>query len=141
MEPIFREQAYVVMGACFEVHNHLGAGFLEDVSQQARGRELAIRDVPFVVKPKLPIACKGEVLPACYEPDFVTHDEIIVEPKALRTIDDAHRAQVPDYPKATGMQLGPLPHFGVTPDLPWERIVRTRNHSPHSPDSRLKDHV
>jgi GxxExxY protein len=33
-ELIYKEEAYKIIGSCFEVHNELGAGFLEAVYQE-----------------------------------------------------------------------------------------------------------
>jgi GxxExxY protein len=40
---LFPDESYRIMGACFEVHNQLGCGFLEAVYQEALAREFAIQ--------------------------------------------------------------------------------------------------
>ena len=62
----------------------------------------------------------------CYEPDFVCFGRIIVEIKAVVALDDVFRAQVHNYLKATGFELGLLVNFGTHPKLAYERIVRSR---------------
>jgi GxxExxY protein len=52
---------------------------------------------------------------------------IIVELKAAKALTDEHRAQVLNYLKVTGLQLGLLVNFGSHPKLEWERIVLTRH--------------
>ena len=61
-----------------------------------------------------------------YVPDFVCYDKIIVELKAVTELTDEHRAQVFNYLRATGMQLGLLVNFGHYPDLEYERIALSR---------------
>ena len=51
-------------------------------------------------------------------------DKIIVEVKAIKELTDAHRAQVHNYLKATGLRLALLVNFGHHPMLEHERIVR-----------------
>jgi GxxExxY protein len=34
MEIIYKEEAYAIIGACFEVYNEMGCGFLEAVYQE-----------------------------------------------------------------------------------------------------------
>jgi GxxExxY protein len=132
MDLIYREEVYAIVGACFEVYNEMGSGFLEDVYQEALERELGARNIPFEVKPKLPIYYKGRLLTKKYEPDFVLYSKIIMEIKAVKALTDEHRAQVQNYLKASQFQVGLLVNFGKPGALEYERIVRT---SPSSKDS------
>jgi GxxExxY protein len=61
-----------------------------------------------------------------YIPDFVCFGKIIVELKALKELTDEHRAQVLNYLKATGLELGLLVNFGHYPQLQYERIAKSR---------------
>jgi GxxExxY protein len=47
-----------------------------------------------------------------------------VELKAVTDLDEAHRAQVHNYLKATRLRLGLLVNFGHYPKVQYERIVR-----------------
>ncbi len=124
MDLIYREESYALVGACFEVYNELGSGFLEDPYQEASGLELGYRGIPFEAKPKLPIYYKGILLTKKYEPDFVLYEEIILEIKAVKALADEHRAQVQNYLKASSFKVGLLVNFGNSNDLEYERIVR-----------------
>jgi len=136
MDLIYREEAYAVIGACFEVYNEMGPGFLEDVYQEALERELTLRGLPFNPKPHLEIHYKGRLLVSKYQPDFVVHSKIIVEIKAMRALTDEHRAQVHNYLKASSFKLGILVNFGKPGDLEYERIVRAKVSSKDSLDSQ-----
>ena len=47
-EPIiFKEESYEIIGACMDVHNHLGAGFAEIVYKDALEYEFKQRDILF----------------------------------------------------------------------------------------------
>jgi len=59
---ILEDESYAILGACFEVYNELGCGFLEPVYHECLEIEFALRGIPFVSKPKLRIAFKGENL-------------------------------------------------------------------------------
>ncbi|WP_193212920.1 GxxExxY protein [Luteolibacter marinus] len=124
MELIYKKEAYDLIGACFEVYNEMGSGFLEDVYQEALESELGRRSLPFVSKPKLEIWYKGNLLTKKYEPDLVAWSKIIVELKAVSNLTDEHRAQVHNYLKASSFRLGLLVNFGKPKDLQYERIVR-----------------
>ena len=135
MNLIYREEVYGIIGACFEVYNELGSGFLEDVYQEALEREFAIRSIPYLPKPNLGIFYKGSLLRKKYEPDFVLHFKIISERKALKALNDDHRSQVQNYLKASRYQVGLLANFGKPQELEYERIVRTQSFPKDSLDS------
>ncbi len=120
---LYKDESYAIVGACFDVYNELGNGFLEAVYQEALSLELQTRKIPFVEKPKLEINYKGSRLNQHYEPDFVAHSEIIIEIKAVKTLDDVHRAQLHNYLKATSFKLGFLINFGDPKNLIHERII------------------
>lgn len=124
MEILFKEESYKTMGACFEVRNEMGSGFLEDVYHDSMIRELPLREIPYVSKPKMPIYYKEFLLSRKYEPDFLVYEKIILELKAVKALTDEHRAQVHNYLKASKLRLGLLVNFGNPKELEYERIVR-----------------
>ncbi|MCS6242754.1 MAG: GxxExxY protein [Opitutus sp.] len=58
-----------------------------------------------------------------YTPDLLCYDKIIVELKAAKSLAEEHRAQVINYLKVTGLQIGLLVNFGSHGRLEWERII------------------
>lgn len=122
-EIIHREESYKIMGACFEVYKEKGCGFLESVYQECLELELADQAIPFRSQQKLQLCYKGRPLKQTYEPDFVCHDKIILEIKAVSALTDEHRAQVQNYLRATGHRLGLLVNFGHYPKVESERIA------------------
>lgn len=123
---IYKDEAFKIMGACFEVYKGKGCGFLEPVYQECLGIELALQDVPFVPQKSLTLEYKGRRLKQTYAPDFICYDKIIMEIKAVSQLADEHRAQVINYLQATGFKLGLLVNFGHFPKLEWERIANTK---------------
>ena len=123
-EELLKDEGYALMGAAFEVYNHhLGAGFLEEVYQEALELELAARQVPFVSKPRLQVLFKEQLLKKHYEADLLVHSDIIVELKAVRAIAPEHEAQLLNELKATRKRVGYLVNFGAAPRLQWSRRV------------------
>ncbi|WP_305046459.1 GxxExxY protein [Geoalkalibacter sp.] len=120
---LFEQETYAIRGAVFEVYREMGCGFLEAVYQECLEAELIRRGVPFVAQQELRIRYKGQPLQQTYRPDLVCFDEIIVELKALSKTTSEHQAQVLNYLKATGKQLGLLVNFGSHPKATVERIV------------------
>ena len=133
-------QTYAIIGAAMEVHRILGSGFLEPVYQQAMTRELVLRGIPFRREIELPIIYKGHLLEAKYRPDFICHEAVIVELKALDRVGGREKAQVINYLKATGIERGLLLNFGnvrleyerliLTPRAPFEETAETRDQTP-----------
>jgi len=123
VEVILKEESYKIVGACFEVYNAMGCGFLEAVYQECLGIEFSNQTIPFKAQIPLELCYKGQVLQQKYIPDFICFDKVIVEIKALKNLSDEHRAQVHNYLKATGYRLGLLVNFGQHPKLQYERIV------------------
>src|SRR5262249_20885469 len=103
--------------------SRMGPGFLEAVYQECLALEFARRSISFESQPKLGLAYKGVALVQTYSPDFICFDQIIVELKAGREIADAHRAQVLNYLRATGLRLGLLVHFGLSAKARVERLA------------------
>ena len=124
MEILHKDESYRLVGACFEVYNDKGCGFLELVYQECLSIELKTQQIPFTEQSELQLEYKGQRLKQTYKPDFVCFEKIIVELKAVKVLTDVHRAQVHNYLKASGHRLGLLINFGSHPDLEWERIVR-----------------
>ena len=123
-ELVYKEESYQIMGACFEVYKEMGCGFLEAVYQETLEIELSLRSIPFRPQVELALGYKGRVLKQVYVPDFVCWEKIILEIKAVKGLDDVHRAQVHNYLKATHFKLGLLVNFGHYPQVEYERIVR-----------------
>ena len=111
------------MGAAYDVYNKLGHGFLESVYQEALEIELKKRDIPYEREKNLKIFYDGIELKQSYKADFVCYDKIIIELKAVSSLDDAHHAQVYNYLHATGFKLGILLNFGCSNGLETKRIV------------------
>ena len=120
---IYEAESYRIMGACFEVYQMLGRGFLEAAYQECLEIEFAERRVPFVSQHKLPIIYKGRMLQQFYKADFVCYDKIIVEVKAVSRLVDEHRAQAIHYLRATSMRLGILVNFCAPSELEYERLA------------------
>jgi GxxExxY protein len=123
---IYKDECYKIVGACFEVYNDKGSGFLEPVYQECMEIELAFQEIPFSVQPELTLTYRNRELTRRYIPDFICFDRIVLELKAVEKLCNEHRAQVLNYLNATGYKLGLLVNFGHYPKLEYERIVLER---------------
>jgi GxxExxY protein len=120
---LYKEESFAIIGACFNVYNDKGCGFLEPIYQECLGIEFVFQNIPAEPQKKLELFYREQKLEQFYQPDFICFGKIIVELKAVEKIADAHRAQVLNYLSATGYRLGMTINFGHYPDLEYERIV------------------
>lgn len=123
MHLLYKLESYEINGAAFEVYKQLGHGFLEAVYQEALELEFQKRNIPYEREKELQIYYDGQPLKQTYRSDFVCFDKIIVELKAVSDLDNVHRAQVFNYLKSTGLNLGMIYNFGHFGGLEYERII------------------
>lgn len=126
MNLILEGETYAIRGAILDVYGTLGNGFLEAVYQEALEKELKARGIPFKAQLPLQIEYKGELLTQTYKVDVICYDQIILELKACREIAPEHKAQILNYLKASGKQLGLLVNFGHHPACEIVRMVLTQ---------------
>ena len=118
---IFPQESYEIIGAAMNVHNALGRGFTEKVYQEALAIEFQEKGIPFQREVELHAVYKGKTLSATFIPDFICYDKIVVELKAVKELDDMHRAQALNYAKVVDMKLALLINFSE-PRLVAERL-------------------
>ena len=107
-----KELTEKIIGAAFEVHNTLGAGFLEKVYQYALIKELKLRGYQAEPEVKIPVYYKDELV-GDYSADILVEGRIILELKALSGLASEHEAQLLNYLKATSFKVGLLINFGT----------------------------
>src|SRR5437867_13227095 len=69
---IYKEESYAILGACFNVYNDKGCGFLEPVYQECCKIEFIHQDIPHFAQKELQLTYRGQVLKQRYKPDFVS---------------------------------------------------------------------
>jgi GxxExxY protein len=72
----------------------------------------------------LAVRYKGQELNCRYCADFFCFDQVIVEIKALGKLTSIEEAQIINYLKATGLELGLLINFGAR-SLEYRRFIRS----------------
>ena len=101
---------YQIRGAVFEVNRVLGHGFLEKVYEKALMTELNSRGLSVGNQVPLKVIYKEKIVGE-YFADLLVEDSVIVEIKAVRHLLKEHQAQLLNYLKTTGIQVGLLVNF------------------------------
>ncbi|MDB6036747.1 MAG: GxxExxY protein [Verrucomicrobiales bacterium] len=96
-EIIYKDEAYRIIGACFEVYKEKGNGFLEAVYQECLEIELSSQWIAFQARLPIDLSYKGQSLVQRYVADMVCFGTVLVELKAVSALADEHRAQVINY--------------------------------------------
>lgn len=119
---LYKEESYAIIGKCIEVHNQLGAGFLEIVYKDALEYEFRKARIPYEREKEYKVNYKDIILPHFFYADFVVFDKIILEVKGVSAITDEFVAQSINYLKVSGNQLALLVNFGEL-RLNYKRIL------------------
>lgn len=122
MDLILRDEAYKIIGICMEVHNNLGAGFLEIVYKDALELEFRRAGILYEREKEYVVNYKSVILPHRFFADFIVYDQIILEVKCKAGIAEEHIAQAINYLKVSGNRLALIANFGEL-KLNYRRIV------------------
>ncbi len=109
---LFKEESYLIIGKCMEVHNNLGPGFLEIVYKDALELEFQRAGIPYQRERVYDVNYKGVILPHKFYADFVVFDKIILEVKGVSGISEEFIAQAINYLKVSGNLLALIVNFG-----------------------------
>jgi GxxExxY protein len=109
-----------ILKICFDVSNELGCGFLESVYQKALLISLAEDGLQAESQVQLKVMFRNQQVGDFY-PDIIVADTVILELKAVKALSSEHSAQVLNYLKATGIEVGLLVNFG-SPKLEFRRF-------------------
>jgi GxxExxY protein len=108
---LFPELSYQLMGIAFDIHNILGPGFSENIYEAAFVKELQSHQIAFEQQLPLEVYYKGERI-GIYRVDLLIENKIVVELKAVSTLNDLFKQQTLSYLKAGNYRLGILINFG-----------------------------
>jgi GxxExxY protein len=110
-----------ILEAAVAVHRALGPGFLESVYQRAMEVALRHRGLAYDDQKEIHIFFEDEDV-GLHRLDLVVENELIVELKAVKALEDVHYAQLKSYLKATGLRVGLLLNFNAA-TLVVKRVV------------------
>ena len=115
-----------IIQCAFKVHNALGFGFLETVYQNALIIELKKANLSAEKEKRIQVHYDDQIV-GDYIADIIVEDNVILELKSVKELHDAHSAQLINYLKATGIEVGLLINFGESVQI--KRKVYTPSRS------------
>jgi len=131
-----KQQVYPIVGACIEVHKHLGPYLNEYMYQDALAYELDDLGIVPEREYYFKAEYKGRTITHKHYCDFMVPTEqgnVIVECKAVEHLTDEHRQQLWNYMRLTKTSVGVLYNFApvrsqcekyfIDPDNPITRFV------------------
>ncbi len=115
-----------IRDCAYHVYRELGMSFLEKVYENALAVKLDMRGVKYEQQRPITVNYRNRVVGE-YVADLVVEGKVIVELKAAREVEDIHFAQLFNYLKATGYEVGLLINFG--PRFTFKRRIFNQNKS------------
>ncbi len=113
-----------IIGCAMEVHRILGNGFQERIYQRALGIGMGLQGISYSRGHEMVIHYKGNLL-GTRRVDFFVEEEIMLELKAKKHLDDADLAQAINYLEAYGKTIGLLINFGDI-SLRFHRVMKPK---------------
>jgi GxxExxY protein len=100
-----------IIGLAMKVHRTLGPGFLESVYQAALLHELKKANIAVECQNQISVHYDGVVV-GDFAADMIVENRILLELKAVQSVNVAHEVQVVNYLNATKIDTGLLINFG-----------------------------
>lgn len=100
-----------IIECAYKVHNTLGFGFLETIYQNALLIELTKAGLHAEKEKRIKVFYNDQLVGE-YAADILVEDKVILELKSVKDLHPAHSAQLINYLKATGIEIGLLINFG-----------------------------
>ena len=99
--------------AALAVHRALGPGLLESAYRDCLQLELSTRGHEVEREQLLPIQYRGHTIPRAYRVDLLIDRSLLLELKAVESLQPVHRVQLTTYLRLIRLPLGLLINFHV----------------------------
>lgn len=109
IEKVFK----TVLDCSFQIHTTLGPGLLESAYEECLYYELSQSGLKIEKQKPLPLIYKEVKLETGYRVDLLVENKVIIEIKAVESLNDVHLAQILTYMKLADCKLGLLVNFNV----------------------------
>lgn len=108
-----REVTDAILATALTVHKALGPGLLESVYEKCLAFELIERGYKVLTQSEVPLTYRGLRFESAFRADLIVADKVLVELKAVDSLQPIHQAQVLTYLKLTGLHTALLINFNV----------------------------
>ena len=108
---LFPESSYQVIGALFEVHNELGAGFIHRIYANATYRELQAQGLPVTPLKQMSVSYRGQSVGGVKLGHLQIEDKIMIFPLAVREISQIEPENLRRWMESQDVPLGILANF------------------------------
>lgn len=115
LEGPFAELTGNVIGAAIEVQRALGPWLLEGAYEACLAHELELRGHRVQRQVSVDLVYRGLKIANAYRIDLLLDEVLVVELKAVESLDAAHEAQVMSYLRFAGKPVGLLLNFAAHP--------------------------
>ena len=105
--------SYEIRGAIYDVYKALGPGLLESVYEEALTYELQKRGLKVERQKEVPIHYDGKLLYTTLRLDMLVEDQIIIELKSVKEMQEVFFKQTRTYLRLMNLHLGILVNFNV----------------------------
>jgi len=106
------ELVNIVRQTGFETHVYFKSGFLEKVYENALVHRLRKKGLSVNQQYALQVSDEDGTIVGEYIADLLVNDQLIIELKAIKNIEEIHIAQLLAYLKSTNLKHGMLMNFG-----------------------------
>lgn len=124
-----KRYCYEVNGCCQTVHRELGPFLNEYMYQDALEIILKEQNIPYEREYYFSIDFHGKRIRHKHFIDFLVKDKMIVECKAVETLNSDHRQQLWNYMRLTKTRIGILWNFAPTKDQSEHYYLNTENNA------------
>ena len=113
-----------IIGYAMKVHSIMGCGFQEVIYQRCMVIEMRNDNINFKRECEIPVNYEGHQV-GTRRVDFFVENKIMVELKAISSLEDAHIAQAINYLEASNAEVGLLLNFG-NKSLEYKRLYNKK---------------
>ena len=112
LEP--QELPHLIVGACMEVHRHLGPGLMSEAYRDCLAVELRMKEIIFLRDTALPFFYKGQKIESSgIKADFLVEKSVIVSVESVDGFTPGHKNRLKNQLRLTGYEVGLLVNFNV----------------------------